>query len=83
MGLSYKKLMEHEPTIYTTIINSLGQRIDLVEHPLKGDESVVIAVCHELQIASYTDFYDLDDMLAEHKEYEPLFINGNFQHGLD
>ena len=82
MGLSYKKLMEHEPTIYATMVNSLGQKIDLVEHPLRGDESAVIAVCHELQIASYTDFYDLDDMLAEHKEYEPLFINGNFQHGL-
>ena len=83
MRLSYKKLMENEPTIYTTMVNSLGQKIDLVEHPFKGDESVVIAVCHELQIASYTDFYDLEDMLAEHREYEPLFINGTFQHGLE
>ena len=82
MRLSYKKLMENEPTIYTTMVNSLGQKIDLVEHPFKGDESAVIAVCHELQIASYTDFYDLEDMLAEHREYEPLFINDTFQHGL-
>ena len=83
MRLSYKKLMENEPTIYTTLVNSLGQKIDLVEHPFRGDESAVIAVCHELQIASHTDFYDLEDMLSEHREYEHLFINGTLQHGLE
>lgn len=81
-GLNYTKLMEHNPFIYETIINSLGQKIELVEHPIKGDTCEVIAICHEIKKASYTDFYDLDDMLADHKEYEPLFIDGKLQHGL-
>lgn len=80
--LNYKKLVENNPTVYITLINSLKQKIELVEHPIKGDTCEVIAICHEIKKASYTDFYDLDDMLADHKEYEPLFINGNFQHGI-
>lgn len=80
--LNYLKLTALNPTVYATMINSLGQTIKLVEHPTKGDETEIIAICDELKLASYTDFYDLDDMLAEHKEYEPLFINGEFQHGI-
>lgn len=80
--LNYEKLVALEPTIYDTLTNSLGQIIELVEHPTKGDTTQVIAVCHTLKLAYYTDFFDLDDMLAEHKEYEPIFINGEFQHGI-
>jgi hypothetical protein len=29
-------------------------------------------------MASYSTFYDLDDMLADHKEYEPSFQEGSF-----
>lgn len=74
--LNYEKLMSHNPTVYTQFVNSIGQLIKLIEHPLKGDEAQVIAVCDELQLAAYTTFYDTDDMLADHKEYEPSFING-------
>lgn len=80
--MNYEKLTKENPTVYTTMVNSIGQEIELVEHPFKGDESPIIAVCHELKLASYTDFFDTDDMLADHKEYEPLFIDGKFQHGL-
>jgi len=74
--LNYKKLMEHNPTVYDTITNSLGQEIDLAEHPLKGDLAPVICICHELELADYSTFFDTDDMLAEHKEYEPNFQDG-------
>lgn len=80
--LNYNKLIEYKPTVYDTMVNSLGQSIDLVEHPLKGDSTFVIAICHELKLAYYTDFFETCDMLEEHKEYEPLFINGKLQHGL-
>jgi hypothetical protein len=63
--------------------NSIGQVIELVEHPLKGDEAPVIAICHELKLASYTEFWETGDMLQDHREYEPLFINGQFQHGTE
>lgn len=79
--LNYAKLMEHNPTIYDTMVNSLGQTIELVEHPLKGDSTFVLAICHELKLASYTDFFETDDMLEDHREYEPLFIDNQLQHG--
>ena len=82
MELNYEKLMNNEPTVYEKMVNSLGQKITFVEHPFKGDSVQVICICHELKLASYSDFFELDDMLASHKEYEPLFINGEFQHGI-
>lgn len=74
--LNYTKLMSQNPTKYGSMMNDLGQLIDFYEHPILGDEAQVIAVNDELQLASYTGFYDLDDMTAEHGEYQPSFVNG-------
>jgi hypothetical protein len=76
--LNYEKLMAHNPTEYGRMVNSVGQEIVFVEHPLKGDEVPVICVCHELKLACYSTFYELDDMTADHKEYEPSFQEGYF-----
>ena len=74
--------MANDPTIYGTMVNTLGQSIEFVESPTRGDTAPVIAICHDLQLACYTDFYELDDMLADHKEYEPLFtIDGKLEYG--
>ena len=80
--LDYEKLLKNNPTIYEEFINSLGQKITFVEYPTRGDSAPVICICHELKLASYSDFFELDDMLAPHKEYEPLFMDGGFQHGI-
>jgi hypothetical protein len=53
--------------------NSIEQKIEFFEHPLKGDEFPVIIVCHKLKLADYSDFMEIDDMIAPHKEYEPSF----------
>lgn len=74
--MNYEKLMSWNPTKYGSMVNSLGQTIDFYEHPTKGDEHPVIAVCHDLKLAQSTDFYELDDMTADHKEYEPSFQEG-------
>lgn len=74
--INYEKLMKHEPSVYGKMVNSLGQEIEFVEHPIKGDEAEIICVCHELKLADYSTFFDLDDMTADHKEYEPTFVNG-------
>ena len=76
-AINYSKLVALKPTVYDTLVNSSGQTIELVEHPLKGDECQVIAVCHELKLAAYTDFFDTDDLLTE--DYEPVFYNGELQ----
>jgi hypothetical protein len=76
--LNYHKLMAHNPTEYDRMINSLGQEIIFIEHPLRGDEYPVICVCKELELASASTFYELDDMMADHKEYEPNFVDGKF-----
>lgn len=76
--INYKKLMSHNPTSYGKMINSIGQEIEFYEHPTRGDEAEVICVCHELELANYSGFMELDDMTAEHKEYEPRFKDGEF-----
>jgi len=75
--INYKKLMAHDPMSYGEIKNSKGQTIDLVEHPIQGDEAQIICVSHELELAEYSTFYDTEDMEADHKEYEPSFIEGS------
>ena len=71
--MDYKKLMDWNPTEYDRMINSKGQEIVFYEHPTKGDAEFVICVCHKLQLAEYSDFYETDDMMAEHREYQPWF----------
>ncbi len=68
--------MEHSPMDYGKITNSLGQEIEFLEHPTRGDMSVVICVCHELKKAADSTFFETDDMEAEHREYEPSFKDG-------
>lgn len=74
--INYTKLMSHKPTSFGTMVNSIGQTIEFYEHPLRGDEAEVIAVCHDLQLAEYSSFFEIDDMIAEHGEYEPTFEDG-------
>jgi len=74
--MNYEKLMGHNPTSYGKMTNSIGQEIEFYEHPLKGDEAEVICVCHELKLAQYSTFFETDDMVAEHGEYEPSFQDG-------
>ena len=71
--MNYQKLMLFNPTIYGTMINSKKQEITFVEHPTRGDEYPVIAICHKLKLAATTDFYELDDMMTKDGEYEPWF----------
>jgi len=74
--LNYKKLMELNPTVYSEMVNSLGQKIQFVEHPIHGGDTFVVCVCHELELADLSTFYETGDMVADHKEYEPSFQNG-------
>ena len=75
-SLNYENLMAYSPTIFDTMVNSLGQEIVFVEHPLKGDIASIICVCHELKLAEYSFFWETDDMMADHGEYEPSFQGG-------
>ena len=79
--MNYEKLMSYTPTSYGTMVNSEGQEIEFLEHPLRGDEAQVIVVCHALKLAEYSGFYETDDMMESHKEYEPSFIDGKLYIG--
>jgi hypothetical protein len=79
--MNYKKLMDLNPTEYDRMINSIGQEIVFYEHPLRGDEFPVIIVCHELQLADFTDFMETTDMMEDHREYEPSFVNNQLYIG--
>lgn len=74
--MNYQKLMNLNPTSFGKMINSKGQEIEFLEHPLKGDEAPVICACHALQLADSSTFFETDDMMADHKEYEPTFEDG-------
>jgi len=80
--LNYIKFMKHNPTVYDTITNSLGQKIDLVEHPIMGDSSEVLCVSHDLKLVEYSGFFDTDDMLAK-GDYEPRFVDGKLKMKFD
>lgn len=73
---NFDKLMGLNPTEYDRMVNSVGQTIIFMEHPLRGDESPVICVCPELKLAQDSSFFETDDMMADHKEYEPIFKDG-------
>ena len=81
--MNYKKLISLNPFHLGTIVNSIGQTIDFYEHPIKGDEAPVICVCHSLELAAKSDFYETTDMRAEHKEYEPYFEEGVLSYGYE
>lgn len=71
--INYNKLMSKNPTSYGVMMNDKGQQIEFFEHPTLGDMSDIICACHELQVAEYSGFYETDDMIAEHGEYQPWF----------
>lgn len=79
--MNYQKLMLHNPTSFGTWVNTDGQTIEFYEHPLKGDEAQVICVCHELQLAENSTFFETEDMMGEHREYEPSFFEGKLYIG--
>lgn len=76
MAFNYEKLMSKNPTSFGTHVNSLGQTIEFYEHPIHGDGAEVICVSHELKLAANSTFFETDDMIAEHREYEPSFQDG-------
>lgn len=78
MKFNYERLMEHKPSVYETMVNSKGQTIEFVEHPTQGDYAPIICICHELKKASCSGFFETDDMIADHKEYEPSFDGNEF-----
>lgn len=73
--------MGYNPFKYGEMTNSTGQKIEFYECAIRGDTAPVIAVCHDLKLAEYTNFYELDDMVADHGEYEPIFVEGKLFHG--
>jgi len=70
--LNYSKLMALKPTKYSSIKNQLGQKVDIYEHPIKGDEAEVIAVIEEFKEAVNTGFFDTEDFY-EGSEYNPIY----------
>jgi len=76
--LNYQRLMTLKPTLYDTIVNQLGQRIDLYEHPTKGDSYPVIAVYDEEKLAVCTDFWDTEDFY-EGSDYNLCYMHGELK----
>jgi hypothetical protein len=75
----YAELMEANADSYGEVVkNSKGQFIKFYEHPVGGDCSPVIAVCHESKQAADTNFFDTGDMY-EGSDYLPVFVDGELK----
>ena len=80
--MNYHKFMDQDPFEYGQMTNSKGQTIHFYEHPFYGDEHEIIVVCHSMQMVSDSGFFDIEDMTAEHGEYEPWFdMSGEYHVG--
>ena len=79
--LNFTKLMALNPTVYKETINSLGQKVLFVEHPILGDETEVICVFPDLKLAYYSDFFELGEIDELGGEYEAVIIADDFYHG--
>jgi len=81
--LNYEKLTAFNPTIYGEFTNRLGQKVQFVEHPTKGDECEVIAIFHEFKKAFYSGFFELGEINELHGEYEVLLVGDELIHGYE
>ena len=81
--LNYSKLIEANPFVYNKFTNSLGQEVELVEHPTRGDEYPVIAVFHNEKLAFATDFYETGEIDEVGGEYEVLLVEGGLVSGFE
>lgn len=72
---TYKQFMADDPTSIGEVMNQYRQKIELYEHPTKGDSAPVIAVLHTHRLVGRTEAFDLDDFY-EGSEYNPVFQQG-------
>ena len=62
------KSNETIPVVHQVIVSKT------VKIELSGNEKKEFVYAGKL--ADYSTFFELDDMTADHKEYEPTFVNG-------
>lgn len=83
-SLNYGKLAALKPTIYNTFTNKIGQKFDLIEHPIKGDEYPVVIMYHEEKTAVVSDFFDTDDLTNNYAgDYHPVYMFGQICLGFE
>ena len=73
--LNYKKVMALKPTLLDTVINQMGQKVELYECPMRGERLPVIAVIAEFKEMVYTDFFDTSDFYVG-SDYNPVYMHG-------
>lgn len=78
---NYDKLMGLYPTVLGDMVNSDGQKVLFLEHPLRGDEAPVIVQFPEYRLAFDSEFWDTDDMEEVGGCYEPSVLDGKLYHG--
>lgn len=78
----YEELMKLNPLNLGIHTNTKQQLIQFYECPIHGGDCYIICVSHELRKAEDSTFFEIDDMIADHAEYEPWFDeNGKLQIG--
>lgn len=63
------RLVDENPTELCGMVNSLGQTVRFFEHPVYGEGATVIGKIEGVYFD--TDFFETDDMTAEHGDYAP------------
>jgi hypothetical protein len=79
--LNFTKLQSLSPTILSQFKNKRGQEIQLIEHPIYGEEHPVIIMFLDYKVAFNSEFWDTEDIYKT-SDYEPFLKkdkNGEFQ----
>jgi hypothetical protein len=71
--LNFNNLMSLKPFLYKEGINSKSQKVQFFEHPNLGDTEQVIIVFADLNLAYYSNFYELGEIDEIGGEYEIVF----------
>lgn len=77
-SINYKKLKDLNPFRFYGFTNTIGQRVDLLEDPLRGEDAPIIVSFPDKKKAFYTDFYDTEDLM-QGSDYEPVLVDGELK----
>lgn len=79
-----KELLELKPTKIAQYINQLGQKVTILEHPIYGSDSSLLALIEG--VMAVTGFYDCDDFRSNTgliTEYMPCLVDGKIDCALN
>jgi len=68
-------LKDHNADVFCTYTNEAGQKIEILEDPVYGDECSLWISFPDYEVAFLSHTYDIDDINKPNQDGTPIFIN--------